>query len=74
MQHVHNSYVLYFGAAQFRLSGADLQKYQNSEASFNSQYGASIKTEHAFNGLGILDVVRATEANRCQTTLAMLAF
>eukprot|EP00903_Cladosiphon_okamuranus_P012911 g12054.t1 len=48
----------FFGEA-FRLTGADLQKYQTSEARFNSQYGASIKTEHAFNGLGILDVVYA---------------
>lgn len=53
-----------FGATQFRLTGADLQKFQSSEASLNSQYGASIKTEHAFNGLGILDVVRAMGAKQ----------
>ncbi|CAN0017372.1 unnamed protein product, partial [Ectocarpus sp. 13 AM-2016] len=45
---------------QERLSGADLQKFQNSEAAFNTAYGASVKTEHAFNGLGVLDKVGST--------------
>lgn len=47
-----------------RLSGADLQKFQNSEAAFNAQYGASVKTEHAFNGLGILDKVWCATIDR----------
>ncbi|CAM9516811.1 unnamed protein product, partial [Ectocarpus sp. 13 AM-2016] len=42
----------FFGPEE-RLSGADLQKFQNSEAAFNTAYGASVKTEHAFNGLGV---------------------
>lgn len=40
--------------AQVRLSGADLAKFQAAEEDFGN-----VKTEHAFNGLGILDKVKA---------------
>lgn len=55
--------VIFFRPVQERLSGADLQKFQNSEAAFNTAYGASVKTEHAFNGLGVLDKVTTTRVD-----------
>lgn len=38
--------------AQVRLTGVDLAKFQLAEEGFGN-----VKTEHAFNGLGILDKV-----------------
>lgn len=50
----------WFGCSQQlqeRLSGADLDKFFAAEQAFNAQYNAEVKTEHAFNGIGILDKV-----------------
>lgn len=45
---------------QSRLSGEDLAKFQEAEKTFNAKYGAQVKTEHAFNGLGIIAKVSQT--------------
>eukprot|EP00903_Cladosiphon_okamuranus_P009435 g8995.t1 len=46
-----------FYGTEYRCSGADLKKFAESEARFNAEYGAAIKTEHAVNFLGVLDKV-----------------
>eukprot|EP00904_Undaria_pinnatifida_P011670 jgi/Undpi1/7633/HiC_scaffold_23.g10106.m1 len=40
-----------------RLTGVDLAKFAEEEAALNTEYGSRIKTEHAFNGIGILHKV-----------------
>ena len=47
-----------FLGVQSRLSGDDLAKFQEAEKAFNKLHGAQVKTEHAFNGLGIIPKVR----------------
>lgn len=43
---------------QVRLTDTDLAKFQTAEQGFGN-----VKTEHAFNGLGILDEVRKGETH-----------
>lgn len=50
---------------QARCSGVDLQKFQTAEAAVNTLYGAEVKTEHAFNGIGILDKVLCYQPHQC---------
>lgn len=39
------------------MSGTELSAFAVAESALNAQYKAQIKTEHAFNGIGILDKV-----------------
>lgn len=39
------------------MSGGELNAFAAAEAALNVQYNAQVKTEHAFNGIGILDKV-----------------
>lgn len=55
-----------------RLSGDDLAKFQAAEAAFNEKYGAEVKTEHAFNGLGIID--KASQPSRFPYPTTFLYF
>lgn len=45
---------------QERLSGAELSTMESAQESLNTQYQASVFTDFAFNGLGILDKVNSS--------------
>lgn len=46
------------------MSGAELKTFAAAESALNTQYNAQVKTEHAFNGIGILDKVTLQETLR----------